>query len=113
MTDEASLAVAATRRLPADALAGLREAFAGEVAERLPRLRDAVASGDGAALDAALRDAHSLGSSAVIVGEAEVSRTARAAEALLLDRQAGAPDVLPALRDRVAELDRLLAGWTP
>ena len=94
------------RVLPPEALAGLRDAFAGEVADRLPRLLlllDAPPGPD------ALRDAHALGSSAVIVGEADASRCARALEVELgLD----APD-----RARVAELVRALAtrldGWLP
>ena len=74
MHDEQDRATASTRRLPAEALAGLRETFAQELAERLPRLRAAVDSGDDAQLQAAVRDAHSLGSSAAVVGLAEASR---------------------------------------
>lgn len=112
MHDEQELARASTRRLPPQALAGLREAFASELAERLPRLRAAVASVDDALLQQALRDAHTLGSSAAIVGEADASRAARAAEALLADRAEGAP-VPPALAARVDELSTCLAGWHP
>jgi HPt (histidine-containing phosphotransfer) domain-containing protein len=108
--DEQELATASTRRLPAEALAGLRDAFAQEVAERLPRLRSAVDSDDEARLAEALRDAHSLGSSAAVVGASDASRTARAAEALLLERPAGAP-VPPELRVRLDELQDHLAGW--
>jgi HPt (histidine-containing phosphotransfer) domain-containing protein len=110
VADEASLA--ATRRLPIDALAGLRDAFAAEVAERLPRLRAALAAGDGGDLVTALRDAHSLGSSAVIVGEPEVSRCAREAERLLLEHRDGV-DVLAEARRAVDALDRRLADWSP
>ena len=115
MQDESVLAVAAVRRLPPAALVGLREAFAAEVAERLPRLRSAVASGRPDDLTGAVRDAHALGSSAVVVGEPDASRAARAAEALLLELQAGTGGdaLLPALRDHVDELDRRLAGWRP
>jgi len=92
--------------LPPEALASLRDAFSGEVEDRLPRLL--------ALLDAppgpdALRDAHALGSSAVVVGEAEASRTARALEAEL---SKDVPD-----RERCAELVRDLAtrlgSWVP
>ena len=109
MHDEQELATASTRRLPPEALAGLREAFAAELAERLPRLRQAVDSGDDVLLRQAVRDAHSLGSSAAVVGEADASRTARALEAELgID----APD-----RERCAALVRELAdhlgAWVP
>jgi HPt (histidine-containing phosphotransfer) domain-containing protein len=110
--DEQELATASTRRLPPEALAGLREAFAAELAERLPRLRQAVDSGDDVLLRQAVRDAHSLGSSAAVVGEADASRTARAAEALLAERPGGAP-VPPDLVSRVDELASCLAGWRP
>jgi HPt (histidine-containing phosphotransfer) domain-containing protein len=112
VADESSLAAAASRRLPPDAVAGLREAFAGEVAQRLPRLREAVTRADAPALQTALRDAHSLGSSAVVVGEPEVSRCAREAERLLLEHAAGA-DVLDRVRLQVEELGLRLASWSP
>jgi HPt (histidine-containing phosphotransfer) domain-containing protein len=86
------------RVLPAEAVASLRDAFRGEVEDRLPRL---LALLDGQPGEGALRDAHALGSSAVVVGEAEASRTARALEAeLARDR----PD-----QERCAELVRELA----
>lgn len=89
----------APRALPAEAVAGLREAFAGEVAARLPRLLGLLS---GPAGPDALRDAHALGSSAVVVGEVDASRTARELEAeLAADR----PDP-----QRCAELVRALAG---
>ena len=95
----------APRTLPPEALAGLREAFAGEVASRLPRLRALL---DGPPGPDALRDAHALGSSAVVVGEPEASRAARAIEAELGEDQ---PD-----RERLAalvrELSDLLEAWT-
>ena len=112
MHDEQELARASTRRLPDGALAGLREAFAQEVRERLPRLQAAVDSGTETALDQALRDAHSLGSSAAVMGLAEASRSARAAEALLACRQPGAP-AGDELRQQVDELHDCLAGWRP
>jgi HPt (histidine-containing phosphotransfer) domain-containing protein len=108
--DEAELALAATRRLPATALEGLREAFATEVAERLPRLVAAARSGDPVQLAAVVRDAHTLGSSSAVLGEPDASRAARAAEALLLDWHDGA---LGPLRAAVDELEQRLAGWLP
>ena len=112
MQDEQERAARSTRRLPPEALAGLRETFAEEVAERLPRLRAAVDSDDDALLQSAVRDAHSLGSSAAVVGLADASRSARAAEALLVGRPPGAPAGAE-LRLRVTELDHHLAGWRP
>ncbi len=94
----------APRVLPPEALASLREAFAGEVEDRLPRL---LALLDGPPGPDALRDAHALGSSAVVVGEADASRTARALEAELGTDQ---PD--PArCADLVRELASRLSAW--
>ena len=87
------------RTLPPEAVASLREAFAGEVASRLPRLRALL---DGPPGPDALRDAHALGSSAVVVGEPAASRTARAIEAEL---GTDVPD-----RDRLAALVRELSA---
>jgi HPt (histidine-containing phosphotransfer) domain-containing protein len=93
-------------RLPAAALAGLREAFAEEVNERLPRLRAAVATRDAESLRAALRDVHTLGSSAYVVGEDDAAVLARAAEAVLLE------DGDPAEFSRlVADLHARLESW--
>jgi HPt (histidine-containing phosphotransfer) domain-containing protein len=61
----------------------LRQAFADEVAARLPRLeelREHHDAEDLASNTAALRDVHTLASSAVIVGEAEIAGLARAVE---------------------------------
>ena len=93
------------RSLPPEAVAGLREAFAGEVASRLPRL---LALLDGPPGPDALRDAHALGSSSVVVGENDASRTARALEAEL----GGAADPAELLR-LVRELQDRLAAWAP
>ena len=87
------------RTLPPEAMAGLREAFAGEVAARLPRLLVLLAGLPG---PDSLRDAHALGSSAVVVGELEASRAARALEAEL---GSDSPD-----HERCAELVRRLAA---
>lgn len=58
-----------------DAVAqSLRDAFAAEVAARLPHLRDARDS------DVVRRDVHTLASSAWIVGEQHVGELARAVE---------------------------------
>lgn len=113
--DARATVVAAVRRLPPAALAGLREAFAAELAERLPRLRAAArdtATADDLP-DTAVRDAHSLGSSAAVVGEHEACRAARAAEAALLDVLAGDAAALDRFRAGVADLDARLQGWTP
>jgi HPt (histidine-containing phosphotransfer) domain-containing protein len=93
-------------RLPESALAGLRAAFAEEVAERLPRLRAAAAGPDAELLRAALRDVHTLGSSAYVVGADEAARTARAAEAVLTD---GGP--FEAFVGLIATLDSQVAEW--
>ena len=93
------------RTLPPEAVASLREAFAGEVASRLPRLRELL---DGPPGPDALRDAHALGSSAVVVGEPAASRAARAIEAEL---GAESPDQ-ERLALLVRELSELLEAWT-
>lgn len=94
--------VAARRVLPPQALADLRAAYAEEVADRLPRLVQAAARG--ATGPDAVRDAHSLGSSSFVVGEAEAGRLARDVEARLL---AGEP-----VEEAVARLAACLTGWT-
>jgi HPt (histidine-containing phosphotransfer) domain-containing protein len=105
-TSEDGAVRAAVSRLPDSALAGLREAFKDEVSERLPRLREAARTLDPALLGDALRDVHTLGSSAYVVGESEAALTARAAEAVLIDD--GPLDAFAAL---VADLDKRLSGW--
>jgi HPt (histidine-containing phosphotransfer) domain-containing protein len=104
-TDESAVR-AAVSRLPESALAGLRDAFADEVSERLPRLREAARTLDKHLLGDALRDVHTLGSSAYVVGENDAALTARAAEAVLLDD--GPLESFAAL---VADLDKRLSGW--
>lgn len=86
------------RSLPAGLAESLRAAFAHEVAERLPRL---LAAGSTPGPDA-LRDAHTLASSAAVVGEPEAALAARAAERHL---RAGEP-----YADDVAAL-ALALGW--
>ena len=87
-------------------MAGLREAFKDEVTERLPRLREAARTLDRGLLVEALRDVHTLGSSAYVVGENEAARTARAAEAVLID-----DGPLESFAGLVADLDKRLSGW--
>ena len=105
-TSEEGAVRAAVSRLPESALASLREAFRGEVNERLPRLREAARTLDPALLGDALRDVHTLGSSSYVVGENEAARTARAAEAVLIDD--GPLEMFAGL---VAELDKQLSSW--
>lgn len=93
-------------RLPESALAGLRDAFRDEVSERLPRLRAAAATLDPELLRDALRDVHTLGSSAYVVGEDEAARTARAAEAILIEE-----GPLADFAALVSDLDVRLSGW--
>lgn len=95
------------RTLPASALVGLREAFAGEVAVRLPRLQ--ALAGPQGDLAQALSDAHALGSSSVVVGESEASRVARALEAELRDHQG--TEVPASALERVQVLTVLLGPW--
>ncbi|MCW2543046.1 MAG: hypothetical protein JWM40_598 [Frankiales bacterium] len=77
-----------------DAQLALHEAFAGEVATRLPRLAS-LSNGDATVLEDARRDAHSLASSAVIVDQPEIARLAQAVE---LDPLHGpVPDLVAAL----------------
>jgi HPt (histidine-containing phosphotransfer) domain-containing protein len=82
-------------RLPPGALDGLREAFAAEVRERLPRL---VSLSDP---DAARRDAHTLASSAWVVGESQIATLARAVE----DQFPGGPlpELVAALQDYLVQ----------
>lgn len=94
------------RVLPPEALASLREAFAGEVEDRLPRL---CALLDGPPGPDALRDAHALGSSAVVVGENDASRTARALEAELGEDRPDADRCAALVRELVARL----GAWAP
>lgn len=97
---------AALNRLPASAVASLRAAFADELATRLPRMKEA-AAGRLELLDLRdlLRDAHSLGSSAAVVGEAEASRAARELEVLLADEE------LAGVADAAAKVVSALEGW--
>lgn len=101
-------APAALRHLPPPVVAELRRAFRAEVAERLPRLAATVHRAAAADLVDAVRDAHTLGSSAAVVGECEASRQARATEGAL---QAPVPD-WEAARGSVRLLTAQLAPWS-
>ena len=95
--------------LPPDVVASLRAAFEQEVRRRVPRLcrlqRDVPGR---AVLAQAQRDAHSLASSAVVAGEAEAARCARALEGALeqclLQMPAPLPPEVLAQAERLASL---------
>lgn len=65
--------------VPPAVLADLRAAFVAEVLDRLPHLEQ------GTDVEEARRDAHTLASSAWVVGEPEIARLARAVEAAFPD----------------------------
>jgi len=94
------------RPLPEHALVGLRDAFAAEVADRLPRLLALRPDASGDEVAQALRDAHTLGSSAVVLGEPAASRVARAIERDLSSGRVGT------VQKQVRELAALLSAWT-
>ena len=108
----------AGRALPERAVAALRDAFAGEVAARLPGMQSAcaevLATG---AVDAArtlVTHAHTLASSAAILGEALASRHARHCEETLLGwlGSDGVPhDVAEDAAADVETVSLLLAPW--
>ncbi len=101
--------------MPDDLAVALREAFRGEVHARLPRLEllsRSTGPPSAAVLAEALRDAHSLAGSAVVVGELGAARSARSLEAAL-DRCRQSPSE-PLAASVTAEVDRLaglLAPW--
>lgn len=99
----------ALTRLPAEAVRSLREAFAAELDERLPVLRALRDStGDGAPdLATARRAAHSLASSATVLGEPDAARAARDLDEKLV---AGAP--VAELRAPAGAVVAMLEGWT-
>ena len=108
----------AGRALPERAVAALRDAFAGEVATRLPGMQSACAEVlSTGAVDAArtlLTHAHTLASSAAILGEALASRHARHCEETLLGWLGtdGVPhDVAEAAAADVETVSLLLAPW--
>lgn len=102
--------------MPDDLAVALREAFRGEVRARLPRLellsRPTAGPRSADVLAEALRDAHSLAGSAVVVGELTAARSARSLEAALDHCRQAPSEPLPA--SVTAEVDRLaglLAPW--
>ena len=107
-------------RLPETLTAILERAFAGEVAERLPRLLEAAdrlanAPDTADAAGQVVADAHALASSAAIVGEDRVSHAARECE-LLLRPYAGDGGVPPVVADQAADaadaVRAALSTWT-
>ena len=76
------------RALPERAVAALRDAFAGEVATRVPGMQSAAAevltTGAVSAARTLITHAHTLASSAAVLGEALASRYARHCEELLV-----------------------------
>lgn len=111
----ASPAVPPQRDARAELAASLEVAFAAEVAERLPRLllaaRELQPCDD--RLTTALRDAHTLGSSAAVVGQPAASTAARAVEVALVRWQQGDVTALAELPSLVARLHAVLARWLP
>ncbi len=93
-------------------LVALRAAFAGEVDRRLPHLRRVQQHPDPQVLEQALRDAHSLASSAAVVGAVDVARCAARVEAglerCLRDHARGLP--APVAAD-AEQLTALLECW--
>jgi len=98
---------------------GLRAAFAEEVATRLPALREGLAAilstGDPLVAREVVRHAHTLASSAAVLGEDLASQHARKCELLLVEQvDAGRPlpaEDLRAAAEHVATLEVLLAPW--
>ncbi len=110
----------AGRALPEGAVAALRDAFAGEVATRLPGMRSACAevltTGAAEAARTLLTHAHTLASSAAILGESLASRHARHCEELLADAlrddgDAVSREVAAAAAAEVEAVSLLLAPW--
>jgi hypothetical protein len=108
------------RALPERAVAALRDAFAGEVATRLPGMQSAacevLSTGAVSAARALCSHAHTLASSAAVLGEAVASRHARHCEELLLawtrDDAATVPrEVAVDAAQDVEAVALLLAPW--
>jgi HPt (histidine-containing phosphotransfer) domain-containing protein len=91
-------------RLPATLTASLERAFAGEVAERLPRLIAAAErlASTGEAAGQVVSDAHALASSAAVVGADVAAHAARECE-LLLTPYAGQREVPPTIAGRAVD----------
>lgn len=111
----------AGRALPERAVAALRDAFAGEVATRLPGMQSAcvevLATGGVDAARTLVTHAHTLASSAAVLGESLASRHARHCEELLVrwlasDHAAAVPyDVAAEAAEDVEAVSLLLAPW--
>jgi hypothetical protein len=111
----------AGRALPERAVAALRDAFAGEVATRLPGMQSAAAevltTGAVSAARTLISHAHTLASSAAVLGEAVASRHARHCEELLvLALASSSSDVVSreVAADAAADVETvsmLLAPW--
>ena len=110
----------AGRALPERAVAALRDAFAGEVATRLPGMQSAcvevLATGAVDAARALVTHAHTLASSAAVLGEALASRHARHCEELLVTwlRDGGTAVPHDLAKDAAADVEAvslLLAPW--
>ena len=109
----------AGRALPERAVAALRVAFAGEVATRLPGMQSAAAevlsTGAVSAARTLLTHAHTLASSAAVLGEPLASRHARHCEELLAswcrDELAVPRDVAADAACDVETVSLLLAPW--
>jgi hypothetical protein len=109
----------AGRALPERAVAGLRDAFAGEVATRLPGMQSAAAevltTGALSSARTLITHAHTLASSAAVLGEASASRIARHCEEILLkacaDAESVPSDVAADAADDVEAVSMLLAPW--
>ncbi len=107
------------RALPERAVAALRDAFAGEVATRLPGMQSAavevLTTGAVSAARALASHAHTLASSAAVLGEAAASRHARHCEELLLswcrDDVTVPHDVAADAAADVEAVSLLLAPW--
>ena len=108
----------AGRALPERAVAALRDAFAGEVAARLPGMQSAcaevLATGAVDAARALVTHAHTLASSAAVLGESLASRHARHCEEVLLPCLSAAAvpaDVAATAAADVETVSLLLAPW--
>ena len=108
------------RALPERAVAALRDAFAGEVATRLPGMQSAAAeiltTGAVSAARTLISHAHTLASSAAVLGEGLASRHARHCEEVLVRACASSDDVVPreVAADAAADVEAvsmLLAPW--
>ncbi len=101
-------------RLPDTLSASLERAFAGEVAERLPRLLAAadLLTDCSSAVGQVMSDAHALASSAAVVGAEVAAQAARECEQILMP-YADASQLPPAVADRALEAaDAMRAALT-